>query len=490
MDFLDPAQNRAHTIRLFIGYILVAIAIATGSLILLLQAFGYDVDRRTGQVIQNGLVFVDSHPESADIYLNGVSKGKTSTKLAIPAGQYNMELKRDGYHSWKRSFNLEGGSIEQLVYPVLFPTNLVTKDIQLYGSAPTFASASPDRRWLMVQQPDSLVAFDLFDLNNPDVLPKTLSMAPALFTPAAGAHSLSLVEWSTNNSHVLIKHSFATGTEFVVLDREDPAASFNINQVFSLSPTQVALRDKKHDRFYMFDAKTGVLQAADFKTKQSTSLLTQVVAFKAYGPDTLLYVMASAEQPGKQAIKVLEGDKNYLLHYYPTSAEYELDMARFSGHMYAVIAPKSAGQVYIYKDPIDAAKKDTSVAPAPFVVLKMQQTAFVSFSAIARFVVAQSGNRFAIYDVETNRRHYYELKEAMGPEQEATWMDGHRLLVVLQGKTVAFDFDGINQQTLAASQPGFMPFFDRDYLGLYNVAPSAQVTGRFALTRTELKVKQ
>jgi len=489
MDFLDPAKKRAHTIRLFAGYILVAIAIAIGSLILLLQAFGYDVDRRTGQVIQNGLVFVNAHPESADVYLNGVPKGRTDTKLAIPAGQYDLELKRDGYRSWKRSFSLEGGSIEQLVYPVLFPTNLITKDLQLYATVPTFASASPDRHWLLVQQPTSLATFDLFDLNNPDTSAKIIALPTGLLTAAPGAHALTLVEWSTDNRHVLLKHSFATGLEFVVIDREDPAASFNVNQTFTANPSQVALRDKRYDRLYLYDAKTGVLQAAEFKTKQSSTLLTQVLAFKPYGSDIVLYVTSTSEQPGKHAVRILDGDKNYLVHYYPASAEYELDLASFSGHMYAVVAPKSASQVYIYKDPIDAAKKSTATIPAPFVVLKMQQTAFVSFSAIARFIVAQSGNRFATYDIETNRRYYYELKEPVAPDQEATWMDGHRLAITLNGKTVIFDYDGINQQTLAPSQPGFTPFFDRDYLGLYNVAPSVQVAGRFALTHTELKIK-
>ncbi len=38
MDFLDPAKKRAHTIRLFIGYILIAIVVATVSLILLLES--------------------------------------------------------------------------------------------------------------------------------------------------------------------------------------------------------------------------------------------------------------------------------------------------------------------------------------------------------------------------------------------------------------------------------------------------------------------
>jgi hypothetical protein len=62
MDFLDPKRKKSHHKRLFIGYLLMAVAVAMGTLILLFSAFGYGVDRKTGDVIQNGTVFVDSQP--------------------------------------------------------------------------------------------------------------------------------------------------------------------------------------------------------------------------------------------------------------------------------------------------------------------------------------------------------------------------------------------------------------------------------------------
>jgi hypothetical protein len=68
-------------------------------------------------------------------------------------------------------------------------------------------------------------------------------------------------------------------------------------------------------------------------------------------------------------------------------------------------------------------------------------------------------------------------------------MDGHRMLMVLNDKTVVFDFDGTNQQTLAPSLPGFIPFFDRSYEALYNIAPSVEVQNRYALTRTSMTLK-
>ena len=487
MDFLDPNKKRAHNIRLFIGYVLVAIAIAMALWLLLLLSYGYDYDRKTGQVIQNGTIFVSSKPEAADIYLNGVLKDRTSAKLVVRSGQYTVELKQAGYSDWKRTLNLEGGSIEQLVYPVLFPSKLVTKDVQLYANAPTFASQSPDRHWLVVQQAGPINTFDNIDLNDSTKEPAKLTLPAGVMTEAPGSHSLALVEWSTDNKHLLVKHSFAGGVEFIMIDRDTPANSFNVNKTFSANPSSVALRDKHFDQFYIYDSKTKVLQIASAKDKSLKPLLSGIIAFKSYGADSVLYATDDSQTPGKNAIKLWDGSQNYLVHYYPANADYILDEASFSSHTYFVVAQKNGNEVYIYKDALKKIKQNSAVAPSPNMVLKMEKVAYVSFSAIGRFIVAQNGPHFAVFDAETNRRYYYDLTEPVAPDLQATWMDGHRLVLVNNGKTTVFDFDGINKQALAPSTAGFNPYFTGDYLGLYNVAPSVQVPGKFALTKTELK---
>jgi hypothetical protein len=62
MDYLDPSKERAQTIRLIIGYILIGVAILIATLILLYQAYGFGINKE-GQVIQSGLVFMSSQPE-------------------------------------------------------------------------------------------------------------------------------------------------------------------------------------------------------------------------------------------------------------------------------------------------------------------------------------------------------------------------------------------------------------------------------------------
>lgn len=489
MDFLDPDKKKKHNRRLLAGYVLIGVAIALAGLVLLFQSYGYDLDHKTGKVIQNGLIFVSSHPESATVYLNGKQKDTTDARYTVPAGSYTVELKRSGYRNWRRSFNLEGGTIERLVYPVLFPEKLSIKDQQQYATMPQLATESPDRRWIIVQQPNSITAFDVFDTNNPKTAPAKISLDASLLTAAAGNHTYEVQEWSTDNRHVLLKHMYADGKfEFIMVDRDTPANSTNLNKLLNIASTKITLRDKRFDQLYIYEAGAGSLKTADTKTRQVNALLTGVRAYKSYGSDTLLYAATDTANPEKVSIKIRDNNKDYLLKTYTESTDFLLDITRFDGHWYAVVGAKAVGRVAIYKDPVDAISRTPGDLPTAFTSLIMNDPQQIVFSANARFILSQSGSRFAVYDAETNRRFYYQLDQALPLDNKAVWMDGHRLLVNNESKVVVFDFDGINKQTLVPIVPGAVPLFDRDYTRLYTLAPSQQDTTKAALTQTALKL--
>lgn len=490
MDFLDPDKKRKHAIRLYIGYFLVAIGLTLASLILLYRSYGYNVNRKTGEVVQNGLVFIDAHPESAEIFLNGqLQKNRTDTRMELPVGRYDLELKRQGYRSWKRSFELEGGKIERFVYPTLFPEKLITKDIQLYSSIPGFSTVSPDRHWALALQPSSLTAFDVYDISKDEPTLATINLPANILTNAPGAQGYSLVEWSTDNRHVLIKHDYAGKYEFIVVDREDPTQSYNVNKTLNIEPTTVNLRDKRHDQLYIYQSANQLLQIADVKAKKVTPFLNKVVAFKPHGEDAIIYVTDDAKKPGEVAVKIREGDKEYHVQYLKPQTEYLLELAKFNGHWFAGAGAKSDSIVRVYKDPIEQAKKANQKDIAPISILRTQEPHSISFSANARFIAVQGGSRFAVYDAETDRRFTYDTKLAVPTGQVATWMDGHRLLLNVDNKLVVFDYDGTNMQTLMPISTGHLPLFNRNYSFVYAVAPSITVSDRPALTQTALKAK-
>jgi len=490
MDFLDPKKRRAHHIRLFVGYFLVGLALFIGTLVLFFEASGFNLDPKTGAVIQNGLVFIDSHPESARVTVNGVDKGETDLRLVLPAGPYDIELKRDGYRSWKRSFTLIGSTIERLVYAFIVPDKLDSKDLQQLAGGPGLVTESPDRQWLLVQQPGTITNFSVIDLSTKVNAITPLIVPNNVLSPGPGVNKLELVEWSTNNRHVLVKHIFQGGADFVVIDREQPDQSFSLTKTLpNIIFDSVKLRDKKFDQYYLLNSKDGTLVSTDIRTKLPTAIAGKVLAFQPHGNSTLMYVTNDGASEGKAFVRIREGVETYTLREITASTSYLLDLAQYENSWYMAVGSISDPRIHIYKDAFDVLKKGESKPLVPYTVMRVDNPQYLSFSANTRFIGVQSGSRFAVYDADEKRHYTYDTKLALLPNQKATWMDGHRYTVVSGNKLIMFDFDGINQQTLVNVLPEYQPYFDRDYNALFTVGPSIGDPAKAAVIRTELRTE-
>lgn len=490
MDFLDPKKKRAHAIRLFIGYCLITIAILLATTLLLFAAMGYGINRTTGEVTQNGLVFVDAHPEAANIKINGQDKGQTDGRFVFEAGRYSLDLSREGYRPWHKDFTLQGGSIVRLVYPFLFPTQLTTSTTMATSSTPDLVTTSPDRHWIVVHTPDALNTFQIIDTSTKDNIPVPITVPAALLGSHAGAQTLEFGEWSTDNRHVLLKHAFTGGYDYIILDREKPAESTNISGALGRGYTSVTLFDKQSDKIYGYDANGGVLQSVDLKTKIVTPVATNVISFWPYKDTTVLYVTSQGAPAGKVMVHLREGQTDYVLRELNAGTKYLLNLAEFDGGMYLAAASTADGRLYIYKNPLEALKKNDVSLNIPLLLLKLDNPDVVSFSANARFIALQAGSKFEVYDAETKQQYRFDTKLALDAGQKAEWMDGHRLMLVSEGKMRVFEFDGMNMQTLVSAQSGFIPSFDRDFTAMFTYGPQATDATKTGLSRTELIVKK
>ena len=107
MEFLDPVAKKKKARRLFFGYGLVTILISLATYILVATAVGYEVFDFRGDVVQNGLLFLDSKPVSASITVDGkLEDDKTDAKLALNGGEYTITLNQTGYSSWTKKLLL------------------------------------------------------------------------------------------------------------------------------------------------------------------------------------------------------------------------------------------------------------------------------------------------------------------------------------------------------------------------------------------------
>jgi hypothetical protein len=489
MDFLDPQKQRAHTIRILVGYVLIGIALILTTIILLYHAYGFGVDRN-GNVVQNGLVFVSSTPNPADIYIDGKQyKEDTNARMLLNSGQYTVDVKREGYRDWRRAITVEGGSVERFDYPFLFPTKLQTSAVKSYAKQPQMATASLDRKWLLTHVPDTADTFEVFDLSKPDEVAKTAKQvvvpSSAFTATQAGApQSWELVQWSTDNKHVVLKHLFQKDGkmthEFVLLNRDQPSESINLTNTWGVNPNNIELRDQKHDQYYLYDHAAATVTTASLEEPTPKPYLTNVLSFKSYADDTMLY--ATTQDEKTVAIKLRQGDNTQTIRTFAAGSQYQVNLTKYDGAWYVAAGSTADGRVFIYKNPVQQLR-DEKVA-VPVRILKVPGVNYVAFSANTRFVMAENGSKFAVYDAENDKGYTYDSKTSLdAPQTHATWMDGHRIIMTSAGKTVLFDFDGSNKQTLLPTSAKFLPFFDRDYEYLYTLS-GAEAT---ALQKTPLR---
>jgi hypothetical protein len=486
MDYLDPAKQLRHRILLMVGYVLIAVGITIGTIVLLYQAYGFGLGKN-GSVIQNGLVFVSSQPHPANIYFDGkLNKSHTNARLTLPAGVYQLKLTRDGYLPWQRSVDVQGGSVRHFDYPFLIPSKLTTTDISSYTAAPSLATQSPDRRWLVVARPTDSFSFDVYDLKHPLEAPTVTTLPKNLLTKAVGTPAWQMVAWADDNNHVLLTRLNAGKTDYVLLDRSTPVESLNLTSTFGLSTTQqLQLLNKKYDQYELFDSANATLSTLTLKTTTPAIQLNGVLAYQTYGDNEILFVTADGAPSGKVLLKLVKGDQTFVLHSLPAGSNYLLDLTTYSGTLYVVAGAASENKLYIYKDPLGQLRLAPTQAVSPVQVLHVTTPTYVSFSNSAQFVMAEGGIDFGVYDIENQLGFNYMSQRPLdAPQAHASWMDGNRLTYVSNGKLVEFDYDNLNGHALVPAGADYLPAFAPDYTYVYTLAPNG--SGGVSLTQTSL----
>lgn len=486
MDFLDPKRRKAHRRRLLITYMVMAVLIVIGTIAVLYLAYGYDIDRKTGTVIQNGIVFVDSKPGGAKVFVNDVEqRGRTDTRLALPAGDYTIRVELSGFRTWERSFNLEGGEIERLVYPFLIPNQFITTDVEQYDTLPTNASQTPDRRWVLVQRPESVYQFDVYDLNSDNpALATTILLPPGILTTPDAQATVEPLEWSTDNRHLILKRTFGQSVEFLLLDRERPASSININATLGINPVVITLKNKRPDQFYYLEAVPGILRVGDTKNRTiSAPLQEQVIDYKSYGDDIILYVTQKGLTADTAEFHVLENGKDYVLKSVSAGEKYALDVSRYDGDWFYVVGSAADSTGYVFKNPMPVIKGESRDALS-VTLMRLDHPEFASFSANTQFIGMQSGNTLLTLDLEEEHQYRIVLDQAIPSGYKIRWMDGHRYIYTIDGQSFIIDFDGSNMNTLVTSRLPAGPFFDRDYDNVFTFEESKADGAKKAFTMT------
>lgn len=433
-----------------------------------LEVSGYYVNRK-GEILANTVVFVDTHPDNARIYINGqLERSRTGARLVLPEGQYFVELVLPGYQPWQKSLYLEGNSVSYLKYPFLYPVEPVQNTVSLYETMIYSASQSLDRRWLAVQpEPDELV-LDIIDLDDDELQSRQLSIDIETASSTNGPLiSSEIVRWSTDSRYILMRLEFPDLDEYWILDTEDESEVIKLPSDLDEKVARHELVDGRVDQVYTL-YENGDLYLVDLNDEADEIKLVagNVLEFSSYGKDLLIY--SQLQQSGSPVSVIINSSGvDYVLAEFSVSdsqSAYSLDVARFENDWYYVVGSDTEPNLRIFKNPLQRLKDGAQVTPTVDVSINSLNN--TKFSHNTRFIGAADQDGIYVYDLDSQRSFRYSI-DNLSPSYNIRWMDGHRMYGEIGGDLLIWEFDGTHTTNLGHIYDVQAVFFDKSYDNLY-----------------------
>jgi len=103
--------------RIIIGVVFVLMLIG---IIAYARGYRYNADEQT--ISSTGILSVTSDPKPASMFIDNELVGATDENLTLPYGHYTIEIRKEGYTSWKKDVSLKGEIVMSL-NAVLFSKN-------------------------------------------------------------------------------------------------------------------------------------------------------------------------------------------------------------------------------------------------------------------------------------------------------------------------------------------------------------------------------
>lgn len=88
-------------------FVITLIIVGVGGYIAMLYARGYRINPDDGKITPHGLLVAKSSPDGAQFFLNSVLKNATDTSISLIPGDYDVEIKKEGYKNWSKKISIK-----------------------------------------------------------------------------------------------------------------------------------------------------------------------------------------------------------------------------------------------------------------------------------------------------------------------------------------------------------------------------------------------
>lgn len=485
-----PPSKRKQLMQRIIVYGFMSAATLGLVAVLVSVMLGYQFNRSDGRIEQGGLVQFDSRPTGANVTIDGTSFGsQTPSKTTMTSGQHFITMERSGYKKWQKSVVVVPGSVLWLNYGHLIPNDLAPANVAtLTGIASSIPS--PDDKWMAIKEDASTPSIRMADVSGETVKTSLLEVPTDKYThPSAGkAQNFSLEKWDPESRYVLVKHTYDdVKTEWIVVDTQNIAQTKNITTLLSVNASKVVFSNANSQVVYAQignDIRKIDLGAATL----SRPLVTNVADFSLYDRSIITYATLidpttkvrsvgyyqdGANKP--QTVRTYTDDGTAPLHFV---------VSKYFGDTYMAIS--YSGVTSIVKGDLPT-EKSTNTSPLKVTATMTIPDASVQYLSIltsGRFVVAQSGPTFMVYDIELQKATSTTLKGVSEFTKEISWLDNYNLWGDRDGMLRMYEFDGANQHDIMSVVSGQGATLSPNAKYLYGITKSDD--GQFHLSRVKL----
>lgn len=476
MQEYDPVKKKKQLAVRYFTYGVMSLAVIVISFLCILLALGYGFDFKQNTVVRRALVQFRSFPDNARIILDNTELAiRTPNNTNIDTGQHAFTMKLDGYHDWEKTVTLDAGEVRWLNYARFVPLDLKTTAVKEFSSL-TSNLTSPDRKWIALWTDAAKPEFTLADIRSEkNVAFTTLTLPAGSYTTTTDQPGkFTLVEWDFGARYILIKHTMGDKTEYIRVDRTNPADTVNITTKFNLAISDIHFSGTSGNVFYAHD--TTDLRKLDIGAGTiSEPLATNIASFVLYKTDTLSFV---SDKNTERRVGIRVGDDEQVaVRTYDTTQPVLSSVSSYYSDTYLAVGRGTS--VELIKNPID---KVTSTKPYATITLPVTPT-WLEFSSSGRFVVAGTGTQFVTYDIETNETYSVNLPGNSSEERPLQWLDDYTFISTAGQKLRLSEFDGANQHDIVGVDPRFYSTLSSNSKRLFSVG---KTTNGYALQSTRM----
>ena len=485
--FKRPTKKQLLVRRLFFSTVATfSVLIILTVTILFLQGFRLDSGNRLSQ---GALLQFDSTPNAASVSIDGKDTGvRTAGKQTVVAGVHTVLFKKDRYEDWTRTIDFAAGTLTWLDYARMVPKQRNPETVANFQTV-IAAKASPDYKFILLQEAADQPAFQLADLRSSEVKLSSLTLPATVYSESSTpdvAHSFTIDEWNVGGRYVLVKHEYQSQAEWLMVDTEDVSQSINITRLLSVGFKDLHFAGTNGRTLFGL-ADDNNIRKLDLSSATITrALVSNVESFDLFDTDTISYVGISPTDSTKRVAGVYQdGDNEPHVLRTVDSLDTVLKIAvgNYFNDNYVAIAEGS--KVTILKGSYQISGNDDMTDLKQFADMTLPSAVTqLSLSPKSDFVLAEAGTSFMTYEIEHKRSASGVLESAANATPTPLrWLDISHLWNVQNGSLVMRDFDNANIFSINTVAGDFDATISQNGRFFYSIGKS---TEGFTLQRVKM----